>query len=66
MVDDVLPHGSRELVMNSLVANNAWDKDMPAPDAATTDEASAAEASAATAADTNTTVSDARNGNLRA
>jgi len=70
MVDDVYPHGSRELVMNSLVANNAWDKDMAAPDAATTEEATAAEAEAApeseAAAAAETTVSEARNGNLRA
>jgi hypothetical protein len=34
MADDVYPHGSRELVMDSLVANNAWDKDTPAAEVA--------------------------------
>jgi hypothetical protein len=49
MADDVYPHGSRELVMDSLVANNAWDKDTPAAPAA--EEAPAAEAEAAPAAE---------------
>lgn len=44
MKDDVYPHGSRELVMDSLVANNAWDKDTPAAEPAAPEAAPEAEA----------------------
>jgi len=42
--EDLYPHGSRELVMDSLVANNAADADSLAADAAAVEEAPAAEA----------------------
>jgi len=61
MADDVYPHGSRELVMDSLVANNAWDKDTPAAEAApAAEEAPAAGTEAAPATEV------VRGGNLRA
>ena len=44
MKDDLYPHGSHELVMDSLVANNAADADSLAADAAAVEEAPAAEA----------------------
>ena len=43
MTDDLYPHGSRELVMDYLVANNAADADSLAADAAAAEEAAAAE-----------------------
>jgi hypothetical protein len=66
MSDDVYPHGSRELVMDSLVANNGQDKDTPV--AAATEEAAPAAEEAAPVADAE--VADTRSGgdrkNLRA
>eukprot|EP00984_Skeletonema_dohrnii_P037784 scaffold40251_cov155-Skeletonema_dohrnii-CCMP3373.AAC.1 len=59
MKEDLYPHGSRELVIDSLVANNAADADSLAADAtaaATAEEAPAAE----------DTPEVARGGNLRA
>ena len=70
MKDDVYPHGSRELVMNSLVANNGVDKESLAAAAATAEvEASTAEASTAEAV-ADVSVAETRSGgdrkNLRA
>ena len=58
MKDDLYPHGSRELVMDSLVANNAADAESIAADAAAAANAVVEEAPAAAEA--------TRGGNLRA
>lgn len=65
MKDDVYPHGSRELVKDSLVANNAWDSTTPEAAPAAEEAAPAAE-EAAPAAEVDPEVADTRNGNLRA
>eukprot|EP00984_Skeletonema_dohrnii_P022962 scaffold12064_cov194-Skeletonema_dohrnii-CCMP3373.AAC.1 len=72
MKDDLYPHGSRELVMDSLVANNAADAESLAAAAAAAEapaaEAAPEEAPAAEAAPAaeDVTTAEARNGNLRA
>ncbi|KAL7448940.1 hypothetical protein ACHAWC_001053 [Mediolabrus comicus] len=69
MKDDVYPHGSRELVKDSLVANNAWDNTAAAPaeaEAAPSAEESAPAAEESAPAETDPEVADTRSGNLRA
>ena len=67
MKDDVYPHGSRELVKDSLVANNAWDSTATAPAEAEAAPAEEAAPAAETApASTDPEVADTRGGNLRA
>eukprot|EP00984_Skeletonema_dohrnii_P006512 scaffold2340_cov69-Skeletonema_dohrnii-CCMP3373.AAC.5 len=64
MKDDLYPHGSRELVMDSLVANNAADADSLAAAAAA--EAAPAEAAPEEAPAAEATAEVTRDGNLRA
>jgi hypothetical protein len=70
MSDDLYAHGARELVMDSLVANNGVDSNTAAADAAPAEVEAEVEAEVAVieeaAAVEETAVAEARGGNLRA